>query len=205
MEQEDDIADASIVSDLIAATKLLSLTPEQWESQKEQLLQDNQTQHTLFLFDQDLSDKGGDPEGGIKIIASLLAKAILKVSFVVFFKCTRLLQKTQPTRWVELSRAHNIPKDRFVVIPKLYLSKDPILFAQILKFAALSPAFDELKQKTKEIIAAASEAAASRVDDVSIYDLDHIVFQVSADEGLWEPDMSFRLHALFHRLEFLVG
>jgi len=198
--EEDDLGDVSIMNDLIVATKLLNLTPEQWEIQKEQLLQDNQNSHTLFLFDQDFSDKGGDPEGGIKIIASLLARNDAKRIICGLLTHT-VTPETQPTRWVELSKAHNIPKDRFVVIPKLYLSKDPILFAQIMKFAALSPDFDELKRKTKEIIATASEAAAARVDDVSIYDLEHIVFRVSAEEGLWEPDMLFRLHALFHRLE----
>lgn len=85
------------------------------------------------------------------------------------------------------------------MIPKLHLSKAPILFAQTLKFAALSPDFAELKRKTKEIIEEADTAAANRVEEVSIYD--HIVFQVSADEGIWEPDMLFRLHAMFHRLE----
>ena len=58
-----------------------------------------------------------------------------------------------------------------------------------------------LKQKTAKIIGEAASTAGSRVDAISIYDLDHIVFQVSAEEGLWEPDMLFRLHALFHRLE----
>lgn len=87
------------------------------------------------------------------------------------------------------------------MIPKRHLGQSPILFAQTLKFAALSSDFAELKRKTKEIIAEAATAAANRVEKVSIYDLDHIVFQVSADEGLWEPDMLFRLHAMFHRIE----
>jgi hypothetical protein len=199
-DNTDDIADASIMSDLVAATKLLRLTPSQWETQKEQLLQDNKTHRMLFLFDRDFSIKGGDPEGGIKIIASLLARNDTERLICGLLTHT-VKPETQPESWVELSRTHHIPKDRFVVIPKLYLSQDPILFAQTLKFAALSPDFDELKRKTKEIIAKAATAAAEQVDEVNIYDLDHIVFQVSADEGLWEPDMLFRLHALFHRLE----
>lgn len=46
-----------------------------------------------------------------------------------------------------------------------------------------------------------AQTAADHVEAISIYDLDHIVFQVSTEEGLWEPDMLFRLHGLFHRLE----
>jgi len=66
-EDANDIAYASIVSDLVADTMLLNITPEQWESQREQLLQESQTQRTLFLFDRAFN--GTDPEGGIKIIA----------------------------------------------------------------------------------------------------------------------------------------
>ncbi len=196
----DDIADASILSDLIPQAKLISLSPSQWGDQKDQLLTDSKEQRTLFLFDRDLSDTGGDVEGGIKIIASLLARNDTE-SLICGLLTHTVTPETQPQQWVELSKTYGIPKDRFIVIPKLYLSNAPILFAQTLKFVALSPDFDELKRKTKDIIANAATVAADRVDGVSIYDLDHIVFQVSAEEGLWEPDMLFRLHALFHRLE----
>jgi len=196
----DDVADVSILSQLIPGEKLVSLSPAQWETQKDQLLQDSRDQRTLFLFDRDFSDAGGDSEGGIKIIASLLARNDTEKLICGLLTHT-VTPETQPQQWADLSNAHGIPRDRFVVIPKLHLSKAPILFAQTLKFAALSPDFTDLKRKTKEIIAAAATVAADRVEKVSIYDLDHIVFQVSADEGLWEPDMLFRLHAMFHRQE----
>lgn len=196
----DDVADISILNELIPEAKLVSLPPSQWEKQKEQLLQDSKNLRTLFLFDRDFSNAGGDSEGGIKIIASLLARNDSE-SLICGLLTHTVTPETQPQQWDALSRTHGIPRDRFVVIPKLHLSRAPILFAQTLKFAALSPDFTELKRKTKEIIAMAATAAADRVETVSIYDLDHIVFQVSADEGLWEPDMLFRLHAMFHRLE----
>ena len=198
--ETDDVADVSILSQLIPEAKLVSLSPSQWEAQKDQLLLDSKDQRTLFLFDRDFSNAGGDSEGGIKIIASLLARNDTE-SLICGLLTHTVTPETQPQQWDALSKTHGIPRDRFVVIPKLHLSKAPILFAQTLKFAALSPDFTELKRKTKEIIAAAATAAADRVEAVSIYDLDHIVFQVSADEGLWEPDMLFRLHAMFHRLE----
>lgn len=199
-DDTDDIADMSIMRDLVAEEKLLRLTPKQWEAQKEELLHDNQDHPILFLFDRDFSSIGGDPEGGIKIIASLIARK--DIGRIICGLLTHTVRpETQPEEWDKLSRTHEIPKDRFVVIPKLHLSQDPILFAQLLKFTVLSPDFDELKRKTKEIIAEAAKAAADQVDEVSIYDLHHIVFQVSAEEGLWEPDMLFRLHTLFHHLE----
>ena len=198
--ETDDVADVSILGQLIPEDRLVSLSPAQWESQEDQLLQDSKDQHTLFLFDQDFSTAGGDSEGGIKIIASLLTRNDTE-GLICGLLTHTVTPETQPQQWADLSNAHGIPRDRFVVIPKLHLSKAPILFAQTLKFAVLSPNFTELKRKTTDIIAAAATVAADRVENVSIYDLDHIVFQVSADEGLWEPDMLFRLHTMFHRQE----
>lgn len=198
--ETDDVADVSILSQLIPEDKLVSLSPAQWETQKEKLLFDSKDHRTLFLFDRDFSDGGGDSEGGIKIIASLLRRTDTE-SLICGLLTHTVTPETQPQQWEELSQANSIPRDRFVVIPKLHLSQAPILFAQTLKFVALSPDFTKLKRETKKIIADAATVAADRVENVSIYDLDHIVFQVSADEGLWEPDMLFRLHAMFHRLE----
>lgn len=196
----DDAADIAVLEQIIPRDRLVSLSPTEWEQQREQLLQESQATRTLFIFDRDLSRAGGDPESGIKIIASLLARNDTG-GLICGLLTHTVTPETQPEQWESLSTAHGIPRDRFVVIPKRHLSQSPMLFAQTLKFAALSPDFAELKQRTKEIIAAAATAAADRVEKVSIYDLDHIVFQVSADEGLWEPDMLFRLHAMFHRLE----
>jgi len=195
----DDVADAFILSDLIPKEKLVNLSPSQWDAQKEQLLQDSLENRTLFLFDQDLSEAGGDREGGMKTIASLLARQDANGLLCGLLTHT-VTPESQPQQWKALSEQYGISRDRFVVIPKLHLSQAPILFARILKFAALLPDFAELKRQAKEIIVRAASVAADRVDGVSIYDLDHIVFEVSANEGLWEPDMLFRLHALFHRL-----
>jgi hypothetical protein len=194
----DDLADVSILSDLVPSAKLISLSPSQWETDKDRFLTESQEKRTLFLFDRDFSDAGGDNEGGIKIIASLFARNDTK-NLICGLLTHTVTPENQLEQWVGLSKTHSIPQDRFVVIPKLNLSRAPILFAQSLKFAALSPNFTELKQKTKQIIDTATHKAANYVDKVSIYDLEHIVFQVSADEGLWEPDMLFRLHTLYHR------
>lgn len=199
-DDTDDVANVSILRELIPEETLVSLSPRQWEEQKDQLLQNSEEQRTLFLFDQDLSPAGGDSEGGIKIIASLLAKKNTG-NLICGLLTHTVTPEMQPQQWEEMSETYSIPMDRFIVIPKLHLSQAPMLFAQTLKFVALSPDFTELKRKTKEIIAEAATVAADRVEKVSIYDLDHIVFQVSANEGLWEPDMLFRLHTMFHHQE----
>ena len=199
-DEADDVADASILSDIIPTDKLINLSPSQWEEQKTVLLNEINVIKTLFLFDRDFSDTGGDTNAGIKIIASLLTGEKAHDVFCGLLTHT-VSPDNQPESWTQLSQEYSIPKDRFVLIPKQHLSKDPILFAQTLKFTALSFDFTELKRTATEIISRAATAAAARVEEVNIYDLDHIVFQISAEEGLWEPDMLFRLHSLFHRQE----
>lgn len=198
--ETDDVGDASILSELIPDGMLSTFSPKRWEECREQLLEENAEKRTLFLFDQDLSDGGGDTEGGINIISALLARTDT-ANLICGLLTHTVTPENQPERWLELSSKYSIPRDRFLVLPKQYLSKDPVLFAQTLKLVALSPDFAELKKKTKKIIEDAAATAAKYVEAISIYDLDHIVFQISAEEGLWEPDMLFRLHALFHRLE----
>ncbi len=199
VETEDHI-DAALLRDYVPAEMLLTLSPKQWEQQRDQLLAKDAEVRTLFLFDQDLSKKeGGEAEGGIKIIASLLARDDGD------HICGLLTHTVTPEdlfdKWAELSKTYGINRDRFLVIPKRNLSETPLVFAQSLKLVALSPDFTKLKERTQKIIQDAAVKAASRVDDIRIYDLEHMVFTVAASEGMWEPDMLFRLHALFHRLE----
>ena len=68
-----DVADAALLHELVPRDALMSLTPGGWIERRDQLLRENTGHRTLFLFDQDMSKGGGDTEGGIKIIASVLA------------------------------------------------------------------------------------------------------------------------------------
>lgn len=199
-DEPDDLGDLAILREFIPSEKLVMLSPAQWHEQQQELISYSISNPTLFLFDQDFSKAGGASGDGIRIIASLLASESNEKLI-----CALLTHTVQPDaqfeKWEELSKAHGIPKDRFMVLPKLLLSQSPIQFVQTLKFAALAPNFAELKSKTTDIIAKAASFAAKRVEKVSIYDLDHIVFRAPATEGLWEPEMLFRLHSMFHRVE----
>lgn len=73
-DETDDAADIAVLEQIIPQDRLVSLSPSEWEKQQEQLLKESRTARTLFIFDRDLSRAGGDPESGIKIIASLLAR-----------------------------------------------------------------------------------------------------------------------------------
>ncbi|MDR0354349.1 MAG: hypothetical protein LBJ64_01230 [Deltaproteobacteria bacterium] len=198
---DDDLVHASILDQIIPEGKLVSLSPEQWEQEKSQRILDCTTQRTLFLIDQVFSDAADrDSQAGIKIITSLLKNDATENIFCGLLTHT-VTPEEQPEEWESLSKKYRVSRDRFTVIPKLHLIEDPMLFAQILKVTALSSDLTNFKLKARDILGEAAANAAKRVEDLDIYALERIVLQVSASEGLWEPDMLFRLHAMFHRME----
>ena len=196
----NDYADASLLAELVPEEMLQTLSPHEWEDRRDLLLEEDAEQPTLFLFDQDMSKGGGEENGGIKIISSILTGDALPNRLCGLLTHT-ITPENQYSEWENLSEAHQIPRDRFIVIPKQQIGDEPLVFAQGLKYCALSPDFTRLKASTKGILAAATDVAVERVDRISIFDLDQMVFRIAADEGLWEPDMLFRIHGLFHRIE----
>ncbi|MDR2560729.1 MAG: hypothetical protein LBC63_03025 [Holophagales bacterium] len=197
--EANDMANMSIMSDIIPKDKLTCLSLKQWKTQREQLLKDSMNQHTLFLFDQDFSKEGGGREEGITIIKKLLKDDTKNLICALLTHTVTPAEQLQRQR--ELSVAHDINPDRFILIPKLHISEAPIQFAHLLMLSVLAPDFTELKLQTSTIINNAAQDAAKQVEEISIDDLYHIVFQVPAKEGIWEPDMLFRLYAMFHRLK----
>lgn len=197
-DERDDSGDAVLLSGLIPPGKLEELSPNQWLQRKDSML--SQKEKYLFLFDQDLSGNGGEQDGGIRIIATLLGNKDNE-GIICGLLTHTVTPDNQIERWIELSDEHGIPRDRFLVLPKQFLSKAPGLFAQNLKLVALSADFTTLKEKIAGIIQSAAQVAATEVDSMTVYELDHMIFKIANSEGLWEPDMLFRLHSLFHRME----
>ncbi len=69
----DDQADASVLEQLVPAPRLKALSVQKWREQRDALLGQDAEQPTLFLFDQDLSNDGGETTEGMKIIQAVLA------------------------------------------------------------------------------------------------------------------------------------
>lgn len=196
---QNDAENMHILGSLISTEKLHTLSLQEWEEQRDSLLLESKSQKTLFLFDQDM----GNQKDGIRLISGLLAG---KANQGII--CGLLTHTVQPEDLPEakdiLSDENDISKenrDRFMVIPKRHLPGNPILFAQIMKLLALSLDFSNLKKSAKKIYEESLQKASDDIEKISIYDLDHIIFHTTEHEGLWEPDMLFRLFSLFQRLK----
>jgi hypothetical protein len=199
-DARDDGGVALTLQEIVGKEQIVTLSPNAWEKQAPEIIAATANHRALVLFDQDLSEAGGSPTGGMALIKNLLAKAEANNLLCGLLTHTATMEN-QHERWEVLSREPGVDRDRFVVVPKQWLSQDPVGFARMLKLVALSPDCQKLKTKIKSLLDSATAEAAKQVDAISVFDFDHVVFRDSYEEGLWEPDALFRLHGIFHRTE----
>ncbi len=203
----NDARDESYLDELMGQTSLKEidfrkLLPTAWSKQRNALLQEAETLPTLFLFDIDLTHDGGTDVGGLRLLQETLAQSAEHQNAVICGLLTHKVSKAQEyVEWAEMANTHNIDRDRFVLISKEHLKPDPLGFARMVRLTALNSQCDDLKKAAARVLRKAQVKALKRVDDISVYDFDHIVFELSNREGLWEPDTIFRLCGLFLRDE----
>jgi hypothetical protein len=195
---QDDSADALFLQEIIPEGRLRTISPSEWAAEEPRVIAGADQERVLVLFDQDLSDDGGSPTGGMALVQNLLGKSATENLLCGLLTHTVTISN-QHDRWEQLARDSGISRDRFLLVAKGWLSKDPLGFARMLKLLALSPDCAKLKARVKALFGTAADEAARQVEDISVFDFDHIVFGTSAREGIWEPDTLFRLHGMFHR------
>jgi len=192
-----------ILKEIINNQILEVISFDEWGKRSVELIEASKIDKILFLFDQDLSKGGGKTEEGISLISSLLSSD--NSNSVLCGLLTHTVKpEEQYEKWETLSKTHGIERDRFLIIPKLYLQDNPSIFARMLKLIALSPLFTKLKKSVSEIVKNSTDDALSKMDQISIDDFEHIVFHIPEKEGLWEPDMLFRLFSLYHRQNSMI-
>ncbi len=199
-EDEDDSGFASILEELIDEEKLSTLSFQEWKLKKDDILKSSEETTTLILFDQDLSEDGGMKTEGMAIISNIMASAAAETIFCGLLTHTVTIDN-QHQAWEDQAKQHTVDKDRFVLISKSWLSQDPVGFARMLKLVALSPNCKLLKDKMADLLHRATDVAKKRVGEITVFDFDHIVCRAAQAEGIWEPDMLFRLFGIFHRTE----
>jgi len=191
---------ATALQDIVGTGRLVPLSPAAWEKQEPEVIKAAGAHRVIVLFDQDLSNAGGSQTGGMALVKNLLAKDTSGNLLCGLLTHTATMAD-QHERWEALSQEPGVDRDRFLVVPKEWLRLDPMGFARMLKLVALSTDCQKLKTKIKAMLDSALAEAAKQVDGISVFDFDHVVFRAAYEEGMWEPDMLFRLHAIFSRTE----
>jgi len=196
---KDDTGYAATLKDLLQQYDFQELSLAQWRRAKPQLIKEAKAIKTLFLFDQDFSREGGSPQEGIRLIEDILASE--ESDAIMCGLLSHTFAPEQEHGLLEDYReAHETnSRDKFIFISKQQLDNNPIEFARRVKLTALSPKCKELKKIVADVIDQAHDKAYKQVDLIDIYDFEHMIFQSSIQEGVWEPDTLFRLFGLYHR------
>jgi hypothetical protein len=193
---EIDNKATSAFFEIIPQEILSPISPHQWEKEKKRLLEDSE--NTLFLFDQDLKNEDGFKEDGIKIISEITQnQKIICALFTQTVSRDRCMQARD-----ELSEKYTIPKKNFFVIPKEILPNDVSYFIYLLKMTILTGDFSSFKNIVNTILETTVEKVKESMEKIGIEDFDHIMFKAPEREGQWEPDMFFRLYSHYQRREF---
>ena len=204
-----DVEDASkpsatALTQLLAGHELHILSLADWNLQRKDLLEQARAEPTLFLFDQDMEKSpGGTKDEGMRIIAALLKStdhSNAQMCFALFSNLVNANVEYESHEQFVADYKLDDQKHRFVVISKQHLHTKPEALAFRLKRVAINPWCNELRDRLFEAIKDSYGEAKAKVDALSIYDFEQIVFQSSYQEGVWEPDTLIRIFELFHRV-----
>ena len=199
-EAEAQEVDPDEVATIVGPERLSKLSPDEWTDREAAILADTSDARTLVLFDHDLSKAGRSDTAGFTLLQTALAKDT-RGRLVCGLLTHTATVATQHAMWLRMATEANLNRDRFLVVSKECVTRKPVNFAWMLKLITMSPEAVRLKARAKEIIKEVADRAAARVDAIDTDVLDQIVFRGAYEEGMWEPDMLFRLHALFQRKE----
>ena len=177
----------------------VTLSLQQWRTQAQALQSDEEASTTLILFDREFTrEEEGTDQEGLKLI-----KETQSTNIGYYGLISHTVQKGgEYDAWYKMAEEHNLVRDRFVVIAKERLTgelSDNYGFLGMLRLAALSGRFADVKSAAWCIFEKSVAAAKASVEDLSVLDFDRIVFESSRREGVWEPETLFRVFAILMR------
>jgi len=176
------------------------LSFDDWKGTGDGLLDEVKTSKTIFLFDHDLTKEGGSDNEGIKLIQYVLGKTKGYENQVICGLLSHTFSVEQAyDQWKKFADDNNIDENRFILVAKRYLETNILGFVHMLKLMILNDPCKDLVKSVSLVIKDAHKKARQSINDIDIYDFDHIVFRSSHQEGVWEPDTLFRLFGIYHR------
>lgn len=176
------------------------VSPDKWPDLLNELSQKlGNGEKTLILFDQDLTKakderfKNGTTKGQ-NLILEIKGSNIKDNVFCALI--THLIQDTSK----ELEARDSIINDLDNKLERsdfLALTKEriqtPELLCDGIKKALLNGYFEEIKDKSIDIITKAYDNASKAFQQLDTYDFDHTILRSSYGEGVWEASTLFRI------------
>jgi hypothetical protein len=192
-----DVRDLSLLKGLVPEDVFVALGPDDWDRDREGILARAQGDHgVLCLFDQDLHLAGRPESAGMTLLQQTLG--MRGGNYVICGLLTQTLGKDEELHKArEFAAKMGLSLDQFLPLSKDRLRGDPMEFADGLKMTVLNYTRERLSRQVTDVTKQASEKAQQQVNDIGVYDFEHIVIRSSEGEGVWEPDTLFRLFDLF--------
>lgn len=154
---------------------------------------------TLVLFDQLFENEDIDRDG-VALLVALLQQDQAGLIWTGLLTHT-ITKDSEDQARQDLLKEGAIPPERFVVVSKQHLGPNPATLPQALKVALMAPASSVLANEVSTAIRTAAESAATQIAQLAPLDFEQLVFGLSADEGVWEPDTLLRLFAVLMRVD----
>ncbi len=192
-----DVRDLSLLKGLIPKDMFAAMGPDDWDRNRENIVKEAQSdQRVLCLFDQDLHLANRTESAGITLLHQTLG--MRGARHVICGLLSQTLRKDEELDTArEFAGQMGLRLDQFLPLSKDRLRDDPMEFADGLKMTVLNYAREQLSKQVRDIGAQANEEAQQRINNIDVYDFEHIVLRSSEGEGVWEPDTLFRLFDLF--------
>lgn len=206
------IGETKLVLDFAAPEQLQELLPDfvqfekvlpaEWPEKRERLRESAPMNRILCLFDVNLGDNEieGRQRSGIDLLSEALQMEGVEDVFFGLLS-TRFTVDNELSQWrgivADRPELRNY-KGRFLPLAK-ERRDDLVQFAKGLEMMTLNAFCDRLKKAGCEALGIAHQAAVEKIQDLEVFDFEHIVLDGSRKEGASEADTLFRLFHIFHR------
>lgn len=194
-----DLVNLDLLSGILPSeVQFYRLTPQQWQERRETLIGvAGPDSRLLCLFDQNLKMANLPDTGGVTLLKGALTT---NSPHMVCGLLTQVVRTTdEMTELRALAKAADLRLDEFLLISKDRLQSGPEHFADGLKLLWLNSLRERLTKELHGISQDADTDARVALNELDVYEFDHVVLRSSEEEGLWEAQTLVRIHDILRR------
>jgi hypothetical protein len=170
------------------------IRPEKWRDEREEIVNSQNCDLTLCLFDLDLSKSHGfTATSGITLLKELLALGSQNVITGILSHNVQLGSERE--HWNSFAEEHDLAPSSFLPLSKASLNKSKN-FARGIKDVVVNHLCEQVKERLAEIQKKATTTAQAAIEKMDFESFEHIVLKSSASEGVSEMSTLSRVFGI---------
>ena len=166
------------------------MTPDEWDSEKDSVIDAGANTPMLVLFDRHLGS--GKPDEGVRLAVDLY-NADHGGHIWAGLLTNTVEVAEEGSAWREFTDENADYAARFILLSKKHLVDDARSFPEALRVVLISQPASTLSGQVKTAITDSVEKVALEIKRLSPPEFERIVFGLAKDEGVWEIDVLLRL------------